>query len=177
MEETPAVDWAALDKLPSGTWAPEVLRVRRELVEQFDTSQAAVAAVQAVATRDKRALAEFDAQLRPRIERRRKRLQRLFGGRIVTEDGQISIFSKTKVLDYDTKRAKELLAELKQRRVRKAIRTREEPDYEALKQMSPSFLRTLGHVGVTIGQMFYVSIKSTGEKEATNLLRKRREGK
>ena len=114
---------------------------------------------------------------RSRMEHRRRWLLRFFGARITTDDGQITIKDVKKVLDHDSHRDKEVLAELKRRHVRKAIRIEEKPDYEALKQMSPSFIHSLAHLGVSFGQMFYMSIKSTGEKDATNIVKRRRAGR
>ncbi len=177
MDDKPAVDWGVIDKLPSKTWAPEVLRQRRILMERVVKSKGAADAAKKIADEDLAAVAAFDEQLRPRIKRRRLRLRHLFGSTVSTSDGKISMSTKNKVLDYNPRLKPEILAELKRRHARKAIRIKEETDFVALGQMSPAFLRTLEHVSVTYGQMTYVSIHSPGEKDATNLLKLRRKGK
>jgi hypothetical protein len=170
-------EWAELDKLRGEKWPREVLRRRRELVDRAARSKALVEDVSQIAKRDRLKLARFDEQLRPRMMRRRARLRSLFGATYKTEDGQITFNDVRKVLDYDKNREKEILEELKRRHVRKAIRIVEEIDDDALKSMSPRFIRSLASFGVTVGRMFYVGVKSTGEKNSTNLLRFRRNKK
>lgn len=167
-------EWADLDRLRGLKWPEEVLRRRKILVQRLEKSKQEASGPLRQLALDKKKLAEFDEQLRPRMSRRRTRLRRLFGTHFTTDDGQITITETKKVLDYDKKRSKEILAELQQRHVRKAIRTVESIDDDALKSMSSSFLRSLRHLGVTVEKMYYVGIKTSGEKESTNILRERR---
>lgn len=173
----PAVDWSVIDPLSSRNWVEAVLRVRRGFVDRVAKSKAKVDKAQAKLNRDKQALQEFDEALSPRMWRRRRQLLRTLGSHISTDDGQIAMRDDKNVLDHDPKREKELTAELEQRRARRLIIYTPKPSYKALGQMSPTFIRSLGHLGLTIGQMFYVSIKSTGEKDPTNIVRHRREGR
>lgn len=175
MEESPAIDWSEIDRLRGVKWVAAVLRERRLLTTQLNAAERKLAAAKLVAGKKRAALSEFDEMLRPRMRRRRRLLMRRFGGHARTEDGEISIRTANKVLDVDPSRMRELVAELLRRRGgRKVLRIKYELDKEALKQMSPDFLRSLVPFGVRVGQMSYVSIKSIGDKGATNLVRRRR---
>ena len=166
--------WAEVDKLRGKKWATEVLRRRRILVDRLAYSKGVEANVKKMVDRDKLALTLFDEQLQPRMERRRPLLLRSFRAVIRTPDGEIRIFNKKKVLDMEGVDNDELVEELERNpSTRGAVRIKKEPDKEAIKQLSSRSLRRIAPFGVWVGQMFYVSIKSTGGT-AVNLVRERR---
>lgn len=174
-EETLPVDWEVLDKLRGKKWAEEVMRQRRLLAERSARSEAALKQAKEVLDRDKGNLKQFDDMLRPRVKRRRQQLRRLFGSLVKTPDGEMRFFSVKNVLDIADKRIPELIEAIEQdREGRKAVEVKKTLSREAFKRLSPRYLKTLADRGVTVGRMFYVSIKSTGEDDATNLLRERR---
>lgn len=173
--EQPDDEWVEIDKLRGKLWAVAVLKRRKELFDKLVDSRAEAAIVRRYVARDTANLKAFEEKLRPRMKNRRPRLLRRFRGLIKTDDGEIRIFSRNKVLDLDDVTDEELVEALDVTRMgRTAVRIKKEPDKEVLKHLSPRFLRTLAPIKVWVGQMRYVSIKTVGEKDAVNLVRERR---
>jgi len=168
-------EWTEVDRLRGKKWAAEVLHRRRLLVEKLAESQKVAAAAKVAVTQDSENLKAFDEKLMPRMKNRRPLLLRRFHGLIRTPDGEIRIFNKKKVLDMEDADSAKLLEVLDSTPAgRKAVRIKKELDKEALKQLSERFIRSLEPLKVSVGQMFYVSIKSAGERTATNVVRERR---
>lgn len=167
-------DWAELDKLRGKKWAAEVLLRRRLLAEKLIESQEVALAAKVVAAQNGENLRAFDEMLTPRMKNRRRLLLKRFRAVIRTSDGEIRIFNKKRVLDLEGIDNAELVKVMESTpATRKGIRIKKEPDKEVIKQLSPHLLRKLEPL-VWVGQMLYVSIKSTGEKAATNVVRQRR---
>ena len=173
--EKPVDEWAELDKLRGRKWAAEVLRRRRVLYDVYAASKKLADETKLAAASDLKNLRSFEAKLKPRMKNRRPLLLRQFHGLIQTLDGEIRIHTVRKVIDYQGVDMEKLLEELESSpRGRKAVIVKKSVGKDELKQLSMRYLHSLAPLKLWIGQMRYVSIKSTGEEDATNLVRERR---